>query len=374
METYYAPAARTERRLFKNQIETISQSPIISTLLKTMSGLMVILNEDRQIVGLNHLFLEMLGIDNPEEALGLRLGESLHCIHADKLPSGCGTTSHCRTCGAVIAIMGALEGNCPEEQICALTAEKDGERRDFCLLVRAQPVEIDGFRWVLVFAQDITQQQFWVNLEQVFFHDINNVLTVLLAHAQRLSARQPGDRDVEAVEEVSRRLAGEIALQRCLSAQRDASYLLQKSVINLDQLREELDLVVRSHVSLDGRQLIEDWPQQEVCLSTDILLLSRVLGNMLINALEATAKGGKVRLSVSAEADSVIWEVWNAGAMPVAVKQRIFQRHFSTKAKSGRGLGTYSMKIFGEKYLGGRVDFESTPEFGTCFRFRLPRS
>lgn len=374
MESYYAPAARTERRLFKNQVETISQSPIISTLLETMSGLMVILNEDRQIVGLNHLFLERLGISDPQEVLGLRLGESLHCIHSDKLPSGCGTTSHCRTCGAVIAIMGALKGDRAEEQICALTAEQGGERRELCLQVRAQPVKIDGFRWVLVFAQDITQQQFWVNLEQVFFHDINNILTVLLAHAKRLSARQPDDRDVEAVEDVSRRLAGEIALQRSLSEQRDASYLLQKSIISLAHLREELDLIVRSHASLDGRQLVEDWPREDVCLSTDLLLLSRVLGNMLINALEATSKGGKVRLRVSVEADSVIWEVWNAGAVPVAVKQRIFQRHFSTKAKSGRGLGTYSMKLFGEKYLGGRVDFESTPEFGTCFRFRLPRS
>jgi sensor histidine kinase regulating citrate/malate metabolism len=45
---------------------------------------------------------------------------------------------------------------------------------------------------------------------------------------------------------------------------------------------------------------------------------------------------------------------------------QLFQRSFSTKG-TGRGIGTYSMKLFGEKYLEGRVDFESTRENGTTF-------
>lgn len=39
---------------------------------------------------------------------------------------------------------------------------------------------------------------------------------------------------------------------------------------------------------------------------------------------------------------------------------RIFQRSFSTKGAKGRGLGTYSMKLFGETYLGGQVSFRSS--------------
>lgn len=35
----------------------------------------------------------------------------------------------------------------------------------------------------------------------------------------------------------------------------------------------------------------------------------------------------------------------------------VFKRYFSTKSKSGRGIGTYSMKLFGERYLGGKVGF-----------------
>jgi sensor histidine kinase regulating citrate/malate metabolism len=52
---------------------------------------------------------------------------------------------------------------------------------------------------------------------------------------------------------------------------------------------------------------------------------------------------------------------------------RIFQRNYSTKSDSGRGLGTYSMKLFGETYLGGKVDFTSSESEGTTFHLRLPK-
>ena len=62
----------------------------------------------------------------------------------------------------------------------------------------------------------------------------------------------------------------------------------------------------------------------------------------------------------------------NGGVIPPEVQARIFQRSFSTKAARGRGLGTYSMKLLGERYLGGEVSFVSTPETGTVFSIRLP--
>ena len=52
---------------------------------------------------------------------------------------------------------------------------------------------------------------------------------------------------------------------------------------------------------------------------------------------------------------------------------RIFQRYYSTKGEPGRGLGTYSMKLFGEQYLGGEVRFDTSESEGTVFSLRLPR-
>jgi len=57
--------------------------------------------------------------------------------------------------------------------------------------------------------------------------------------------------------------------------------------------------------------------------------------------------------------------------MPESVRLQVFQRSFSTKSHD-RGLGTYSMKLLAERYLGGTVSFTSSVEEGTTFRIRLP--
>ena len=49
----------------------------------------------------------------------------------------------------------------------------------------------------------------------------------------------------------------------------------------------------------------------------------------------------------------------NPAVMPREVQLQVFKRSFSTKG-SGRGIGTYSMRLLVSRYLGGSVDFEST--------------
>lgn len=57
--------------------------------------------------------------------------------------------------------------------------------------------------------------------------------------------------------------------------------------------------------------------------------------------------------------------------MSRSVQLQVFQRSFSTKG-IGRGIGTYSIKLFAEKYLGGKVRFESREPTGTLFQVMLP--
>jgi signal transduction histidine kinase len=68
----------------------------------------------------------------------------------------------------------------------------------------------------------------------------------------------------------------------------------------------------------------------------------------------------------------VAFHVNNAGEIPPTVAPRIFQRSFTTKAGTGHGLGTYGMRLLGERYLGGKVSFTTSAEAGTVFSIRLP--
>jgi PAS domain-containing protein len=374
METFFAPAERTERRKFRNQVEAISRSPLMNTLLQVMAGMLVVINEDRQIVALNHTFLSSIGVDDAEEILGLRLGETLHCIHAFEQPGGCGTSPYCSTCGAVIAMMGAMAQDEPVEKNCALTMRDGKGTRDICLRVRATPLRIEDQRWIVVCAQDISQELYRSNLENVFFHDINNIITSLLGASSLLSHNLDSLREVRQIHRTAVRLAHEMTLQRSLAQGANTGYAVSKSPVSIEKIRSETDLILNGHKALQGKSIEESCFDREFVLNTDLMLVSRTLGNMLLNALEATPEGGKVVLRTRPESGLVCWEVWNGGHIPIDIQKRLFQRHFSTKEGSGRGFGTYSMKLFAEHYLNGSISFDSSAENGTTFTLRLPVS
>jgi len=372
METYFAPAKRTDPKTFEDQIKAVSHSVVMSTLLTTMAGLLLVLNQDRQVVALNSEFLKHIGIDDPEKVLGLRLGQILSCEHADELPNGCGTTPDCVSCGAAISIMAAIDDDRETQRVCALSAEKDQVKNDVCLLVRAKPIVVEKRRWILLFAQDVTKQHFWVNLERVFFHDISNIMSILVGNVELALDDHPDDEIIKELEQAALRLSAEVSLQKSLAREKDATYLSNKSKIPLKNIRDELRLVVSGHGQGKNKQVIEDWQNEDKTVLTDSILVIKILSNMVINALEATPEGGTIRIRSRFENNDVIFEVANDQAIPQDLSNRIFQRHFSTKSGPGWGLGTYSMKLFGERYLKGRVSFTSSEETGTVFSLAIP--
>ena len=372
METHFAPAEKTDRRVFASQIENISKSPIMSKLLEATSGLLVVLNEDRQIVGLNEAFLNSLGIGDPADVLGLRLGETLNCVHASELPNGCGTTPHCATCGAAIATMAAIIDDESLEKMCALSANKNGETTELYLSISARPFKIDNRRWILIFAQDITHQHSLATLENIFFHDINNILTVLAGNSELLTMKMPDNDLALKILNASKRLCAEVSIQKLLSTKKDDANLRSLKTVFIDDIREEVDHMIHNHPASQNKKLEQLWPDGDIKMQTDIHLISRVIGNMLLNALESTSEGGKARLVTLVNSADITWEVWNDAYIPPEVQLRVFQKHFSTKGSMGRGLGTHSMKLLGERYLNGKVSFLSSPNKGTTFRFSHP--
>ena len=77
--------------------------------------------------------------------------------------------------------------------------------------------------------------------------------------------------------------------------------------------------------------------------------------------------------NLSRAGDQVVFSVRNKSVIPEEAKRRVFQRSFSTKG-AGRGVGTYGMKLLGERFLGGSVNFSSREGEGTIFRLSLPLS
>jgi signal transduction histidine kinase len=369
--TFFAAPERAGEDELLRDIDIVSNNPVMTGVLTNIGGLIAILNRHRQIVSINSSFLNMLGIDDPQNALGLRPGEAVNCAHAHNGPAGCGTGRYCSSCGAAIAIVACLEKEIPVERKCALTARKGGEQVHLVLQVRANPIRINSNVYILLFLQDITVQEQQAALARTFFHDVNNMLTMLVQSSELLRMKSPSPLSNK-IHQASIRLADEIALQKALFDSGACTYAPRWTECDVDLLFAELRDFFQSHAAAQNKMVRFPESLHGVMLKTDAAALYRILVNMLLNALEATEKAGEVRVSLELQSKAVLFSVWNAAVIPEETALRIFQRNFTTKNQCGRGIGTYSMKLFGETVLGGKVFFTSTPVAGTCFSLAHP--
>jgi PAS domain S-box-containing protein len=107
----------------------------------------------------------------------------------------------------------------------------------------------------------------------------------------------------------------------------------------------------------------------------DALLLERVFGNLMQNALKFTPVGGEISLRVEPREREVAISVHNSGPEIDAKKlPSLFEKfkHFDEGSyREGLGLGLYIVKELVEAHH-GRVEVESRPNVGNCFKVILP--
>jgi len=331
-----------------------------------------VLDPNRQVIAFNAEYLAATGVADPQELLGLRPGEALDCVHPQGKEAGCGTTPACATCGAALAILSALHGQ-PAERRCALRTSRDGVVIDREFLARARSIAVEGVPFLLLVLRDVSAEARRSMLERSFMHDLSNLVAGLQSAADDLTpTAEAGAGDVRLLAD---QLAHEVRLQKALAGgDRTALERLAQRAVEVSDAVALLRRAVERHPACAGRTV--EWPRVPTGVQAlaDLTALHHVLANMAVNALEAVPPGGRVRVEVVAEPARVRLRVWNPGVIPAAVAPRIFQRYFSTKGDSGRGHGTWAMKLFGEELLGGRVSFESSEDRGTTFEIALARA
>ena len=372
-ETFFAPATRATPEQVQRDAALLASNPFVNALLQAAGGLLAVLNEQRQVLVVNPALLHMLGLDDPETLLGLRPGEVIGCDHAQSPPSGCGTTKYCRSCGAVISILGALSTENDSERKCVLTVFRGGKPLDLCLRVRARLLRLEDRRFVMLFLQDATTQERLSEIQRTFFHDLRNLFLGLDGTVQLLEMCDESERSdlVRNISTITSHLGAEVNLQQVLAGDGGSMPMGSRRPLRAAELIVDTVNLVRHHKSAANKHVQTLSIDAPWMVLSDSVLLGRVLLNMLVNALEAAEPNGEVRIGADRRSDgnpaTVRFWVWNATVMPEDIKLRVFQRHFSTKGEPGRGIGTWSMKLIGEEFLQGKIGFDSQPGEGTTF-------
>jgi two-component system, NtrC family, sensor kinase len=101
--------------------------------------------------------------------------------------------------------------------------------------------------------------------------------------------------------------------------------------------------------------------------------VNQVFMNLLLNAAQATAEGGTIRISTRVDGDMAEVRVADTGRGIAADDvERIFEPGFTTKAaRVGMGLGLLITRQIVERH-GGHIDVTSEPGVGSVFTVRLP--
>jgi hypothetical protein len=367
--TFHAPPERLPGEEILQQASALGDLSGLATLLDCMPDWVMILNEQRQIIFGNRALRNFVDQRGAENLLGLRPGELLDCRQAKTAPSGCGTGEACRTCGAVNAILGALAGHSVMHECRVSNTGSDS----YDVRIWASPFFWKNGHYALVIAVDISNQKRREVLERIFFHDILNTAGSLYGLSELIRSDPTSIEDFkEDLCETAETLVNEIRSQRLLLAAEQNSLPVTILPANSRDLLESVVQTYRHHSLATDKAIVVASETAEFIFPTDETLLQRVLGNLLKNALEASRTGDAIELGAAESEDRFVFWCHNPLPIPRAIQLQLFQRSFSTKGP-GRGIGTYSIRLLTERYLGGQVTLHSEPETGTRFELSFPK-
>jgi len=324
--TALAPVAdiRLNLHAIRQQRNLLTQSPVFENLCQSIPKPVLILNRTRQVVWTNQLTVELVGLSSGTLLHGSRMEDFILDPHLSSSPD-------------------------------------------------SDPFEVEDEIFYLVILEDTSRHTQRQNLERTFYHDILNTaggmqgLTGILQEATDEELPELKD----SVQNMADQLVEEILSQRDLLASEMGELKVHKRMLNSSAIVDKVIDTYRSHSSTGLREIAFAHGAGRFHFSSDPILLNRILGNMVKNALEATKAPAVITINCGQKPGEVWFSVHNPGIISQPVQQEIFKQSFSTKGQ-GRGTGTFSMQLFTEKYLNGRIGFESNAAAGTTFKVSLP--
>ena len=197
-------------------------------------------------------------------------------------------------------------------------------------------------------------------------HDLKNLvaqLSLLLANAEKHKHNPEFQADMlDTVESAVTRM------NKVLAQLRRGSDAAQAQSVSLADILT--DAVASKH-AFKLRPALE-LPPADLRVRAERERLTRAIGHLLQNALEATPPTGQVTLRAFGEAGQAIIEISDTGIGmdDEFIRTRLFQPFDSTKG-AGMGIGAYECRETLHA-LGGTIEVDSTPGSGTRFRLGLP--
>ena len=286
--TEFAPAERVPIEVVHRQAANLADSKCTIQVLNSVLNYVFILNPQRQIVFASRNWRKLLPGKTPQDLLGGRPGEVLGCVHSAETAGGCGTSRFCEECGAVKAILASLAGQQSVNE-CHLTRVVDCREQAVDLLVYGNPFPVHDETFCLLTVLDISHENRRRALERIFFHDVLNSAGGLegLAGMLQESAPEALQEDLMLLQDGLHDLHDQVQTQKDLAAAEDHELIAMPAALDPGTLLRDVIGLYQKHLVARNRHLRLAAGLATAELKSDGILLKRILGNLIKNALEA---------------------------------------------------------------------------------------
>ena len=201
-------------------------------------------------------------------------------------------------------------------------------------------------------------------------HEVGNPLTSISSVVQILETRGYDEYTTEKLQLVTGQL-GRIQgiLRELVTFSRPASD--ERGRVAIKDVIDEALGIAKYYKGGKSRQIAATVPSDLPLIVGVRDQLVQVVFNLVLNAIDATGKGGRIDVTATREADRLIVTVADDGCgIDPAQQSRLFRPYFTTK-KQGTGLGLFVTRKIVEAH-GGRIECDSTPGKGTRFIVGIP--
>jgi PAS domain S-box-containing protein len=220
-------------------------------------------------------------------------------------------------------------------------------------------------------------------------HDFNNLLTIIASCGELLSTSNSlNAEDKVLIREIEQASTRASTLTRQLLAF-SRKQVTEPTTFDVNDLVVNLEQMLRRLIGEDV-ELSTALDPSLYKVTADIGQIEQVVLNLVINARDAMARGGRLTIETGNVAldreytqarpevvtgDYALIAVSDTGCgMPPEVLSRVFDPYFTTK-ESGKGTGLGLATVFGiVKQWGGHISAYSEPGVGSTFKVYLPRS
>jgi PAS domain S-box-containing protein len=267
-----------------------------------------------------------------------------------------------------------------------MVLETPGQDRTY--EARSYDISVGGSEQrVLTIFRDVTQnvvlERERNHLVSVITHELRTPLTSIKGSLGLLDASAFGPMSTDAKSLVSIALRNSdrmLELIRDILEAEKAGEIEASGGLRPVDLSAAVDAAITANLGYGaqlGIEFVNPGTEPELWVLGDDGVFAQILANLMSNAAKFSPDGGAVKVWAERDgAQAVLLVRDNGNGIPAELQPRLFDRY--TQAGSGErgqghssGLGLSIVKAQVER-LGGKIDFETSPAQGTCFRVSLP--